>query len=192
MSDGLNRNQFGGTIGGPIVRDKLFFFGGYQGTRTRQTPASFIAFVPTAAMLAGDFTAYAVAGVQRRPADRAAGAVREQPDRSGAVQQGRGDDRQARFLPTATNPCGEILLQRAARQQRLAVRDQGRLPVERQPLDLRALHRHVRAPAADAVAHRQHPDRAGASSAPTSTRARSRPPSATRWCSAPTWSTRSA
>lgn len=29
----LRENQFGGTIGGPIVKDKLFFFGSYQGTR---------------------------------------------------------------------------------------------------------------------------------------------------------------
>ncbi len=29
----LKQNQFGGTIGGPIRRDKLFFFGSYQGTR---------------------------------------------------------------------------------------------------------------------------------------------------------------
>ena len=29
----LRQNQFGGTIGGPIVKDKLFFFGSYQGTR---------------------------------------------------------------------------------------------------------------------------------------------------------------
>src|SRR5437667_6871705 len=29
----LKQNQFGGTIGGPIKRDKLFFFGSYQGTR---------------------------------------------------------------------------------------------------------------------------------------------------------------
>jgi len=29
----LNQNQFGGTIGGPVKKDKLFFFGSYQGTR---------------------------------------------------------------------------------------------------------------------------------------------------------------
>ena len=33
--DQLKRNQFGGTIGGPIRRDKTFFFAGYQGTRLR-------------------------------------------------------------------------------------------------------------------------------------------------------------
>ena len=37
----------------------MFFFGAYQATRVRQTPASFISWVPTAAMLAGDFTGYA-------------------------------------------------------------------------------------------------------------------------------------
>jgi hypothetical protein len=31
----LSRNQFGGTIGGPIIKDKFFFFGSYQGTRER-------------------------------------------------------------------------------------------------------------------------------------------------------------
>src|SRR6058998_4019227 len=55
--DSLKRNQFGGTLGGPIVKNKLFFFGGYQGTITRSDPPETIRFVPTAQMLAGDFTA---------------------------------------------------------------------------------------------------------------------------------------
>ncbi len=56
--DGLKRNQFGGTIGGPITRDKLFFFAALQMTTTRQNPLDQQTFVPTAAMLAGDFTTF--------------------------------------------------------------------------------------------------------------------------------------
>jgi Carboxypeptidase regulatory-like domain/TonB dependent receptor len=50
----LNRNQFGGTLGGPIFKDKLFFFMGYQETVQRSSsPAT--SQLPTAAMLAGNF-----------------------------------------------------------------------------------------------------------------------------------------
>ena len=59
VQDTLNRNQFGGQVGGPILKDKLFFFGGYQGTfeNAPLPPQTF--HVATAASLAGDFTTLA-------------------------------------------------------------------------------------------------------------------------------------
>ncbi len=56
VRDTLKRNQFGGTAGGRIIKDKLFFFGGYQGTRQRSDPAANKAYDPTAATLKGDFS----------------------------------------------------------------------------------------------------------------------------------------
>ena len=58
VRDNLKRNQFGGVIGGPIKKNKLFFFSGYQGTITRSAPPQLFGYVPTPAMLAGDFTAF--------------------------------------------------------------------------------------------------------------------------------------
>lgn len=54
--DSLHRNQFGGTLGGPIKRNKIFLFSGFQATRERTAPPQLKAFVPTAAVLAGDFS----------------------------------------------------------------------------------------------------------------------------------------
>ena len=51
-----NDNQFGGTIGGPIKKDKLFYFLSYQGTRLSQGNAV-QAEVPTAAMKTGNLSA---------------------------------------------------------------------------------------------------------------------------------------
>jgi len=51
-----NLNDFGGTFGGPIKKDKLFFFGSYDGTYERDNRITGLITVPTAALRAGDFT----------------------------------------------------------------------------------------------------------------------------------------
>lgn len=51
----LRRNQFGAGIGLPIVRNRLFFFGNYEGVRSLNTTNSFTT-VPTASEKAGDFS----------------------------------------------------------------------------------------------------------------------------------------
>jgi hypothetical protein len=51
----LRWNQFGGSVGGPIIENHLFFFGDYQGKRERRGSTVF-ATVPTARMRAGDFS----------------------------------------------------------------------------------------------------------------------------------------
>ncbi len=54
--DTLHQNQFGGTFGGPVKRDKLFAFAAYQRLKNDQSQASTEAQVPTVANLAGDFS----------------------------------------------------------------------------------------------------------------------------------------
>ena len=53
----LRRNQFGATTGGPIAKNRTFFFGAYEGVRQRQAATFSGLFVPTALERAGDFSA---------------------------------------------------------------------------------------------------------------------------------------
>jgi hypothetical protein len=55
----FRQNQFGGTFGGPILHNKLFFFGDYQGTRMAQGANSGSVVVPSLAEQGGNFSALA-------------------------------------------------------------------------------------------------------------------------------------
>ena len=52
----FKRNQFGGTLGGAVIKNKLFLFGDYQGLRQSQPVGVEYATVPTAKMRTGDFS----------------------------------------------------------------------------------------------------------------------------------------
>ena len=54
--DGLKRHQFGGTFGGPIIRDRTFGFFSFQRTTFRRFSIDQTAIVPTQAMRNGDFS----------------------------------------------------------------------------------------------------------------------------------------
>ena len=57
--DPLKRNQFGGTIGGPIKKGNSFIFFGYQATRIRTVGNGQTATLPTPANMTGNFSNYA-------------------------------------------------------------------------------------------------------------------------------------
>ena len=56
--DSLKRNQFGGSAGGPLVRDRTFIFGSYQGTRERIATPGVPRTTPSEAMKRGDLSAF--------------------------------------------------------------------------------------------------------------------------------------
>ena len=100
IRDTLKRNQFGGVIGGPIRRDKLFFFGGYQGTILHQQSANTKYFLPTQAILNGDWTAYAAAHKKTLSSPFVNNTISPGVYNSSAVQL------VTKYLPVATSPDG--------------------------------------------------------------------------------------
>jgi hypothetical protein len=109
--DTLKRNQFGGTLGGAIVKNKVFFFGGYQGTITRTAPPTTTFFVPTAAALNGDFSTLESTTCTSKPITLTNPAGGTFPgnhinpalfNASALLVQ--------KYLPATNDPCGKLLI----------------------------------------------------------------------------------
>src|SRR5581483_3718470 len=110
--DTLKRNQFGGTLGGPVLRDKLMFFAGYQGTRNRSTPTPTSGLVPTAAARSGDFSTMMSAACQSSGTARLLrDPVTNQNFANNFINPARFDSAAMNLLklvPVSTDPCGKL------------------------------------------------------------------------------------
>jgi Carboxypeptidase regulatory-like domain len=84
----FKRNQFGGTIGAPVIKNKVFFFGDYQGTREIRGLSSGLISVPSLLERTGDFSDLATT---------------QYADFTGTV---RGDNSPTNFAATLTNRLG--------------------------------------------------------------------------------------
>jgi hypothetical protein len=104
VRDALKRNQYGGTIGGPIRRNKLFFFVGYQDTIIHSQPASTPAVIPTPSMLAGNFVPYETQCFGSTPKTLLTPYVNNVLPQSLISQQALN---MAKFFPTGPEPCGQ-------------------------------------------------------------------------------------
>jgi len=109
--DALKRNQYGFTFGGPVVlprlyngKDRTFFFGSYQGTRTRIATPGALRTAPSEAMKRGDFSAFLL--------PNGAGAIRD-PDAAGQYFAGNRipvsrfdpvSTRLLEFIPSTADP----------------------------------------------------------------------------------------
>ncbi|MDQ2949541.1 MAG: carboxypeptidase regulatory-like domain-containing protein, partial [Acidobacteriota bacterium] len=111
--DSLRRNQFGATAGGPIVKDKLCFFGGFQGTENRSSPPETISFVPTQAVLNGDFGSIQSGACQANgKAQTITDPATGQPFANNQVPVSRFNSSALallKFLPVSSNPCGKVV-----------------------------------------------------------------------------------
>src|SRR5262249_27045084 len=104
--DSLRRNQCGGNLGGPLVKNNAFFFGSYQGEFEHTHPTTTLSFVPTQATRHGGFTAFAspTCNVGRQITLSA-------PFVNNTIDPSRLNPVAVSFLkyvPVSTDPCGRL------------------------------------------------------------------------------------
>jgi outer membrane receptor protein involved in Fe transport len=85
----FNQNQFGGTLGGPIKKDRTFVFASYEGRRIRQGQSGEVVQLPTSAEVGGDFSANGAFGGQIND-QFVADALNSRPGCTAAIQNQRG------------------------------------------------------------------------------------------------------
>jgi hypothetical protein len=134
-------NQYGGTVGGPVVRNKVFYFVSYEGTRDRQMLNRTVS-VPTEALRRGDLRSADRRG-QRLGADR----VSQQSDPGRSHRSHRRGPHRA---DSASEPAQrervdfrdeQLLRAGALRAEPFNGRQQGELECQQQPEHLRAIQR---------------------------------------------------
>ena len=113
VHDSLKRNIFGGTLGGKIISNKLFVFGGFQGTRNRSQPPTIFSVVPTPTALTGDLSTMTSAACQSNGQ-----AITLKDPSTGLAYPGNkipaGQLNQSalklatNYLPVTNDPCGKV------------------------------------------------------------------------------------
>lgn len=106
----MHQNQYGGTFGGRIIRDKLFAFAGYQRLSNAQSQANVTSYVPTAANFLGDFSADLSPACQAKPiqlVNPQTGALLPNNQISPSYFNSTALALH-KYLPAATNACGLV------------------------------------------------------------------------------------